>query len=204
MDFGYLMPETSNTPNESIKRPLMTEPITIGFVGRISPEKGIAVIIEAIALIQSEFGRKCKLLLLGHGEPSTVEHLANLASNAQVVFDFKGFKEHPYEYMHGEVDVVVVPSLWEEPFGRVAYEASKNGFPVVVSEIGGLQEAAALSGNPYLTFKSGNATSLANSIIKILGGETQVSLQIDKDRTLQKLLVNRISTILNQTNSSTQ
>lgn len=39
-----------------------------------------------------------------------------------------------------ESDICVVPSIWEEPFGLVAVEAMATGRPVVVSDVGGLQE----------------------------------------------------------------
>ena len=38
--------------------------------------------------------------------------------------------------------VLLVPSVWEEPFGRVAAEALLNGVPPIVSDRGGLPEAA--------------------------------------------------------------
>ena len=40
------------------------------------------------------------------------------------------------------VDLFIVPSIWEEPYGRVASEAILSGIPVLVSKIGGLIEAA--------------------------------------------------------------
>ena len=44
------------------------------------------------------------------------------------------------EFRH-KADIVLVPSLWEEPFGRVAIEALASGAIVLASDIGGLPEA---------------------------------------------------------------
>ena len=38
-----------------------------------------------------------------------------------------------------QADIVIVPSLWEEPFGRTAIEAMSYGIPVIASNIGGLK-----------------------------------------------------------------
>ena len=43
--------------------------------------------------------------------------------------------------LFGSADVVIVPSRWEEPFGRVAIEALRYGCAVLVSNRGGLRES---------------------------------------------------------------
>jgi len=40
------------------------------------------------------------------------------------------------ENFYGKIDVLVVPSLWDEPFGRVIIEAALRGIPVIVSKNG--------------------------------------------------------------------
>lgn len=46
------------------------------------------------------------------------------------------------KHIYAATRVLLVPSVWEEPFGRVASEAVLNGIPPIVSERGGLPEAA--------------------------------------------------------------
>jgi glycosyltransferase involved in cell wall biosynthesis len=41
---------------------------------------------------------------------------------------------------YGQVDVVVIPSLWHEAFGRIAIESLAHGIPVIASSRGGLPE----------------------------------------------------------------
>ncbi len=45
-----------------------------------------------------------------------------------------------------EIDICVVPSVWEEPFGMVALEAMSTGKPVIASNVGGLKTTV-LMGN---------------------------------------------------------
>lgn len=51
-----------------------------------------------------------------------------------------GWTDIDEEFRH-KADIVLVPSLWEEPFGRVAIEALASGAIVLASNIGGLPEA---------------------------------------------------------------
>jgi glycosyltransferase involved in cell wall biosynthesis len=67
----------------------------------------------------------------------------------------------------GSSSVVVVPSVWPEPFGRVALEANYLGVPVVASRTGGLTEIVE-DGATGFTVKPNNPESLADGITKAL------------------------------------
>ena len=47
------------------------------------------------------------------------------------------------ERVYPAMDLLAVPSEWEEPFGRVSVEAQACGVPVLVSDVGGLPETLA-------------------------------------------------------------
>lgn len=53
--------------------------------------------------------------------------------------------------------IVLVPSLWPEPFGRVAVEAMANGIPVLASATGGLREVVGQSGLAVREFRQPDA-----------------------------------------------
>lgn len=71
-------------------------------------------------------------------------------------FDFVYFSQHKRNYLlknikysgwlsdrkklFSSIDVLIVPSVWSEPFGRVSVEAIRSGVPVLVSNVGGLPE----------------------------------------------------------------
>lgn len=62
--------------------------------------------------------------------------------------------------LYSKADIVVVPSLWEEPFGLVAVEGMAAGLPVCASRVGGLQSIV-VEGETGLLFESGSAAELA-------------------------------------------
>jgi len=69
-------------------------------------------------------------------------------------------------------DVVVVPSIWAEPFGLTAIEAMSSGVPVIASNIGGLKETI-VDGNTGFLVRPGHSQDIAEKL-GILMGETSL------------------------------
>lgn len=78
---------------------------------------------------------------------------------------FTGWLDVYYEFSNN-TDVVIVPSVWMEPFGRVAVEALVCGKPVLVSNIGGLPEA--VSHQNILTVKSGDVHAWTDALSRLI------------------------------------
>lgn len=105
----------------------------VGYIGRLSPEKGIELLIKAFCVL----GNPCwRLVIAGTGNKSYVEFLKENYAESNI--NFLGQVEQANFF--NQVDLVVVPSLWHEPFGRVVVEAFSYGIPVFVSDRGGLPE----------------------------------------------------------------
>jgi glycosyltransferase involved in cell wall biosynthesis len=105
------------------------------YSGRVSREKGIHLVVDALANLPAHY----KLILVGDG-PQTdelAEQAARLGIAGRLVFT--GFTEDPYRIM-AAADVLVVPSTWYEAFGRVVVEAMSYGVPVIASRTGGMAE----------------------------------------------------------------
>jgi glycosyltransferase involved in cell wall biosynthesis len=120
--------------------PLQRKPATcrtgglvFGYIGLISANKGVRWLLESFVKHASDDDR---LVLAGTGNPTFVESMKSEFASSRVTFvghtDSKMFYER--------VDVVVVPSLWDEPFGRTAIEPWAYGVPVIASNRGGLAE----------------------------------------------------------------
>ena len=60
-------------------------------------------------------------------------------------------------------DAVIFPSLWPEPFGRIAIEAQAAGVPVIGSAVGGIRETL----EPENVVPPGNVNALRTAITKI-------------------------------------
>jgi glycosyltransferase involved in cell wall biosynthesis len=71
--------------------------------------------------------------------------------------------------VYSRASVVVVPSLWEEAFGRVVVEAHANGIPVIASSVGGIPEA--LGDGGLLLAPEAPAEDWARAVESVLGDE---------------------------------
>jgi glycosyltransferase involved in cell wall biosynthesis len=113
-------------------------PFTFGYFGRILPEKGIERLIDAF---NEGIDERSRLLIAGEGDERYKRDLQERRSkgkNPQAV-KFLGWTA-PAEFFR-EIDALILPSLWQEPFGRVVLEANVHGIPVIGSSRGGIPEA---------------------------------------------------------------
>jgi glycosyltransferase involved in cell wall biosynthesis len=125
------------------QRTRSNEPVAITFAGRITPEKGLAVLIEALGSVRSE--SRIELFIAGVVEHQAywshcrlLEQRATMA-NAQLRVRYLGHLDYAAtDELFSRSDIVAVPSQWPEPFGAVALEAMSAGATVIASQIGGL------------------------------------------------------------------
>jgi len=112
------------------------------YAGKLSWGKGPHLLIEALPAIRTALtDRPVRLTLAGQGplRAHLEQRVTELELGEQVTF--VGQLSHDQlRRLYAEADVVVVPSVWQEPFGRVALESLMCGTPVVASSRGGLRE----------------------------------------------------------------
>ncbi len=143
------------------------------FVGRLVSDKGVDVLLDALALLAQESLRP-QLTVVGDGpeRPRLEEQAARLGIAAQV--DFLGTRtDAELVEILNRHRILVVPSRYREPFGIVALEGIACGCVVVGSEGGGLKDAIGPCGE---TFENGNAADLA----RVLGRRLR-NPEIDED-----------------------
>jgi glycosyltransferase involved in cell wall biosynthesis len=116
------------------------EPPTIGIVGQIGEWKGHDDLLDAVRrLVEQNVSVRC--VVVGTGDDEYVQSLRQRvrAYGLEEVMEFRGFV-HGTDAIYADLDVCVVLSRFEEPFGLVAAEAGIRGLPVVATRRGGLPE----------------------------------------------------------------
>jgi len=109
---------------------------TFAFLGRLSYEKGVDTLIQAVALA----GKDVSLEIAGAGPAEgDLEALARDIAPGQVTFHGRLDRASAAALMT-EVMAVVVPSRWNENQPMVVLEAMSCGRPVIASRIGGIPE----------------------------------------------------------------
>jgi glycosyltransferase involved in cell wall biosynthesis len=143
-----------NAPAVRVESPRQeSHVLRFGFIGRIEPEKGIETLLRATRqLIQPEW----RLRIAGKGTEGYVTSLRGEYPDDRI--EWLGFTTAPSFY--GSVDVVVIPSHWDEPLGYVCVESLHEGKPIICARAGGLPEIARLS-NVVEHFQAGSAEELA-------------------------------------------
>jgi glycosyltransferase involved in cell wall biosynthesis len=106
------------------------------FAGRLVPEKGLSVLIQALSQVSGEW----KLRIAGDGpERSHCEESARQLGLGRRI-EFLGWRsETEMTDLYKQCAFVVAPSLWPEPFGRIGPEAASHGRTTVAFDVGGVQ-----------------------------------------------------------------
>ena len=139
------------------------EEFVVGYVGRLSQEKGIKHLIESTSLL-IESGIPIKVLIIGDGpQRKELEALASEQEAKQEII-FSGFQEN-IENWFPAMDVFVLPSLTEgTPMALL--EAMAFGLPVVASAVGGVPRIIE-SGKNGILVSGGNPVKLKDTIKKL-------------------------------------
>ena len=146
-------PVPDRTPSDSV---------SIGYAGRLVREKGIEILLRALAQVQENW----KLEILGSGplHDPLVKLTDELGIRSRVHFaPWIASSEMPQFY--NSLEILVVPSLtqpnWKEQFGRVIMEAMASGVPVVGSDSG---EIPSVIGDAGVIVPEGNIDALAAAL----------------------------------------
>jgi glycosyltransferase involved in cell wall biosynthesis len=112
-------------------------PLTIGFVGTLVWHKGVHVLVEAARGLRGSFQVEV------HGDtavfPEYVATLRRSAAGVPITFA-GGFDRDRMQQVYGNLDVLVVPSLWPENSPLVIHEAFMHHLPVVAARTGGIPQ----------------------------------------------------------------
>lgn len=124
------------------------------YVGRITYDKGIDILVEAFHKLEVE--NKYELTIVGSG------NLQIINSGGVKVVEWQ--KPEDLNEFYKNSDVFVHPCRWPEPFGRTIVEAMAVGMPIITTEGGG---AAWVAKDACIKFKNGSVDSLIENIKKI-------------------------------------
>ena len=155
-------------PGPGFSRSRAAQPVFVA-VGRLSQEKGIEMLLAAVAQIRVG-GIDARLRLVGDGpQRASIEHLATQLGIGDVV-EITGWVEHDaVEGYLQDAWALVAPSLWAEPLGLSAVEAIVRGVPVVASAVGGYAETVE-SGVTGLLCANGDVIALIGCLGDVARG----------------------------------
>lgn len=147
------------------------KPLRLLYAGGLAHHKGVHTAIRAMALLSKEGYREgLRFTVVGGGHPVYERELHRLAEahDLQGLVSFKGriLPERMPE-VFAQHDVLLFPSIWQEPLARTMQEAMLAGLLVVGTTTGGSGEML-VDGVTGLTFKEGDPQHLASQLTRVV------------------------------------
>lgn len=147
-------------------RYLRERPLTLVFAGQIEQHKGLDLVIRALARCRKQHG----IVVIGDDSSEFAGYCKRIALRLDVAdrVRFLGKKDPRAmpETLRESGDVLVVPSVWDEPFSIVVLEGMALGMPVIASQTGGTAEAIE-DGKTGFLFKRHDYKELARLIDRL-------------------------------------
>lgn len=168
LDLGYFRPDPllRHTTREAMD--LKEGDIVLGFVGALHRDKGIFILADAVNQAMSGLPR-LKALWVGEG-PHSAEFMAHIHNGGfatrHIIHKWTA-DVRPY---YAAMDMLAIPSLRSETFGRVSIEAQACGVPVLGSNHGGIPETL----EPGVTgqlLPPGDISAWRDAILALAGNE---------------------------------
>jgi glycosyltransferase involved in cell wall biosynthesis len=145
------------------KRFEIHSPIRFGFIGTAIPQKGVHTIVAAASLIP---GNNAEFHIYGFGVPAYLNELKKFDKNNKIIWHGE-YKFEEFPDIANNIDVIIIPSIWEDCAPLVVVEALAMGLPVIGANIGGIPDFIN-NGINGLLFQSGNHIELANILIDLI------------------------------------
>lgn len=137
---------------------------TVGFVGRLTRDKGLDVLATALDEVEAG-GRRVQLLVVGGVDDASGQAVVARLEGGRFRLTMTGHVLDPSSY-YPVMDVLCLPS-YREGFPTVVLEASASGLPVVVSDATGVVDAV-LPGRTGLVVPVGRPDALARALERLI------------------------------------
>ncbi|MFT4248559.1 MAG: glycosyltransferase family 4 protein [Pseudomonas sp.] len=156
------------------------EKVRFGYIGSITPSKGVALLLDAFSALQIA---GAELWVAGTGNGSYDAHLKKEYASDSIRFLGRVAQKDFFP----NVDVVVVPSLWDEPLGMVVAEAFAFGKPVIGSRRGGIVEMIE-DGKDGLVFEPEQAGALSAALSRMGSKATIQEMSLNARKSGERFL----------------
>lgn len=143
--------------------------IDVLFLGRMTPLKGTGVLAAALERASSILKRALSTVIAGEG-PARAALQTQLTHSRSVKASFPGWvDERTRADLLARARIVVIPSVWPEPFGLVGLEAASAGVPAIAFDVGGIGEWLTDRVNGRLVPIAAGAEAFGSAIAAVIG-----------------------------------
>lgn len=139
-------------------------PLRIAYLGYMRRDKGFYFFLDALKKMPKEMARSLALTFAAKtADLNAYQCVKRMAHRFDSVTYYDGYTHSQFTEILSNIDLAVVPALWEDNLPQVAMECVASGIPILTSDRGGAQE---LLNCPELVFRAG---SLTDFYVKLQG-----------------------------------
>ncbi|MAG54779.1 MAG: hypothetical protein CMJ83_00655 [Planctomycetes bacterium] len=153
-----------DAPFRNVKRKT-SDKLRVGYIGTIAEYKGVGVIIDAVNRLTDLEGVRCDIWGSLESFPDFAESLEGRSAHPGMRLRGR-YAPKAVGKVLGDLDAIIVPSLWYENSPLTIHEAFMAGIPVIASNFGGMAEFVLHEENGLL-FEVGDAEDLAVQIRRL-------------------------------------
>ncbi|WP_238368587.1 glycosyltransferase [Mesobacterium pallidum] len=155
------------TPAKSIVRPDGT--VTIAYLGYMRRDKGFFFLLDALEALPQDIAARVNVMICSRlVDQHTMDRITNLSTRVASMLFADGYKHDELDELLSEVDLGVIPVLWEDNLPQVAIEMHARHIPLLTSDLGGAQE---LGNCRDLVFRAGDEKDFADRLKLVLDGK---------------------------------
>ncbi|MEO1679143.1 MAG: glycosyltransferase [Pseudomonadota bacterium] len=171
LEVAYIGTQQAAKFAETTPRPAMPRPdgtITLAYLGYMRRDKGFYFLLDALEAMPTHMARRIKLVVCARaGDKSTMWRLRNLGGKFASVRHADGYTHDNLDRLLEDVDVGVIPVLWEDNLPQVAIEMHARHIPLITSDLGGAKE---LGNTASMVFEAGHIPSFHAIVSDLLSG----------------------------------
>jgi glycosyltransferase involved in cell wall biosynthesis len=157
---------------ETQPRPALLGPdgsLTLGYLGYMRMDKGFYFLLDALEGLPKETAQKINLVICARKtDERTMDRLLKISEKYKSISYANGYSHDQLDALLQDVDVGLIPVLWEDNLPQVAIEMHARHIPLLTSDLGGAQE---LGRARTMVFKAGSIKSFHIRINNLLAGK---------------------------------
>jgi glycosyltransferase involved in cell wall biosynthesis len=147
--------------------------LTLCYLGYMRKDKGFYFLLSALESMPNEMAKRINVLFAaGNNDDDAYERIELLCRKFNKVFYINGYTHEQLDEILSEVDLGIIPVLWEDNLPQVAIEMVSRGVPLLTSDLGGARE---LGNNQKFIFRNGDVADFTARIQQILNRDIMLS-----------------------------
>ncbi|MEP1963725.1 glycosyltransferase [Tateyamaria sp.] len=169
---GYIGTQHASKYSETSPKSTLTKPdgtLTLAFLGYMRHDKGFFFLLDTLETTPADIAARINIVICSRLlDQHCMDRITALSDRFASVLFADGYAHNQLDELLSDVDLGVIPVLWEDNLPQVAIEMHARHIPLLTSDLGGAQE---LGNTAEFTFKADDSADFIRKIQAMLDGE---------------------------------